>query len=51
MISATTGVLAAGSKPDASTCELHLPAGKPVEIHFKLGPHKPSDWVAQVTAV
>jgi hypothetical protein len=50
-ISATAGVLAAGVKPETATCELHLPAGKPVEIHLKLGTNNPLDWVAQVNAV
>jgi alpha-L-fucosidase 2 len=30
-------------------CDLHLPEKKPVEIHMKLGYHKPLDWVAQVS--
>ena len=29
-------------------CELHLPEGKPVEIHLKLGWHQPLEWTALV---
>jgi hypothetical protein len=49
-ISATAGVLAAGIKSDTATCELHLPAGKPVELHLNLGTHNPLDWVTQLNA-
>ena len=47
-ISATAGVLRAKPQPGAADCDLHLPEGKPVEIHLKLGRHKPLDWVARV---
>jgi hypothetical protein len=43
-INAPAGVLAARLQPDASTCDLHLPAQKRVNIHLKLGPHHPFDW-------
>ncbi|MBZ5516375.1 MAG: hypothetical protein LAN62_16295 [Acidobacteriia bacterium] len=48
-ISAPSGVLAAKPQSGTATCDLHLPGGRPVEIHLKLGRHKPLDWVARVT--
>jgi hypothetical protein len=27
---------------------LHLPEGKPITVHLKLGTHRPIDWVAQM---
>ena len=35
------------SKPESgkATCDLHLPEGKPVEIHLKLGTRNPLDWI------
>ena len=48
-ISAPTGVLAKTPAPDAISCCLHLPKGKPVRLHLTLGRHKPLDWVAQAT--
>jgi hypothetical protein len=50
-IRADAGVLAARSKPDSSTCELHLPENTPVEIHLKLGLHRPGDWIEQLKTV
>jgi enamine deaminase RidA (YjgF/YER057c/UK114 family) len=47
-ISAPSGIVGAFRKGNAD-CELHLPEKEPVEIHLELGPHKPMDWVAQVT--
>jgi alpha-L-fucosidase 2 len=47
-ITAPAGVLAAKPQPGAANCDLHLPEGKPVEIHLKLGRHKPLDWVARM---
>ena len=47
-ISAPAGVLAKTPAPDAISCDLHLPKGKPVRLHLTLGRHKPLDWVAQV---
>jgi hypothetical protein len=47
-IAAPAGVLVAKPQPGAANCDLHLPEGKPVEIHLKLGRHKPLDWVARV---
>ncbi len=47
-IKTPAGVLATPLKPDMANCDLHLPEGKPVSIHLKLGTHKPIDWVAQL---
>lgn len=47
-IKAPAGALAAPLKADAADCDLHLPAGKPVTIHLKLGSHKPMEWVDSV---
>jgi hypothetical protein len=47
-ITAPVGVLAAKPKPGSANCVLHLPEGKPVEVHLKLGRHEPLDWAAQV---
>jgi hypothetical protein len=41
--------LAVTLKPGTATCDLHLPEGKPVEMHLKIGGRQPLDWVAQVT--
>jgi hypothetical protein len=49
-ITASAGVLMATPKAGMANCELHLPEGKPVDIHIKLGRHKPLDWVARVQA-
>ena len=48
-ISAPAGVLPAALQPGKANCNLHLPERKPVEIHLKLGRHKPLDWIAHVT--
>jgi hypothetical protein len=34
----------------AADCELHLPEGKPVEVHLTLGRRKPLDWADKPTA-
>jgi hypothetical protein len=47
-IDAPAGVLAAKPQPGAANCDLHLPEGKPVEIHLKIGRRNPLDWVARV---
>lgn len=44
-ISAPPGVLAAKPQSGKATCNLHLPEGKPVEVHLKLGKRDPLDWV------
>jgi hypothetical protein len=47
-ISAPTGILVEPLQPGKANCVLHLPEGKPVEIHLKLSSHKPLDWAARV---
>ena len=47
-INAPAGVVAAPLKTDTANCDLHLPEGKPVTIHLKLGSHKPNEWVDSV---
>ncbi len=32
-------------QPGEATCDLHLPEGKPVEIHLKIGHRDPLDWI------
>jgi hypothetical protein len=49
-ISASSGVLAAKPRSGGANCDLHLPEGKPVEIHLKLGRHNPLDWAAGVAS-
>jgi len=44
-ISASSEILAEKPKSDTATCNLHLPEGKPVEIHLKIGNRNPLDWV------
>ncbi len=44
-ISASSGVLEAKVLPDQATCDLHLPEGKQVEIHLKIGQRNPIDWI------
>ncbi len=44
-ISATSGAMSAKPKSDKAACDLHLPEGKPVEVHLKLGRRNPLDWV------
>jgi alpha-L-fucosidase 2 len=46
-ISAPAGVLAA-LQPGKANCDLHLPEGRPVNIHLKPGRRKPLDWAARV---
>ena len=47
-IAAPTGVLAASLRPGSAACEVHLPEGKPVEFHLKLGQRDPLDWASRV---
>jgi alpha-L-fucosidase 2 len=47
-ITASTGVLAGALSRGAADCNLHLPEGKPITVHLKLGTHRPIDWVAQM---
>ena len=48
-ISAPSGVLSAKPQSGAANCDLHLPEGKPVELHLKLGRRNPLDWVVLTT--
>jgi alpha-L-fucosidase 2 len=44
-VSASAGVLAAAPRPGTAGCSLHLPAGKPVEIHLTIGQRNPMEWI------
>jgi alpha-L-fucosidase 2 len=44
-ISASSGVLAVKPQSGEATCDLHLPEGKPVKVHLKIGRRNPLDWV------
>ncbi|MGA2175246.1 MAG: glycoside hydrolase N-terminal domain-containing protein [Verrucomicrobiota bacterium] len=48
-ISAPSGVLTAKLQSGTARCDLHLPEGKPVDLHLKLGRRNPLDWAARVT--
>jgi len=48
-ISAPDGVLATNPKRGKANCDLNLQENIPVEIHLKLGMHKPLDWVTLAT--
>jgi hypothetical protein len=50
-ISAPAGILAAPLQVGKANVDVHLPEGKPVTFHLKLGHRKPIDWVSQVSAV
>jgi len=43
-IGVPAGVLAAPLQRGTATCEIHLPDGKPVDFHLKLGLHRPIEW-------
>ncbi len=47
-ISAPSGVLAARPRSGGANCDLHLPEGKPVEVHLELGRHHPLGWADRV---
>jgi len=47
-VTASPGVLATQPKSGVADCDLHLPEGKQVEIHLKLGQRNPLDWVDRV---
>jgi alpha-L-fucosidase 2 len=47
-ITAPADVLAAKPQPGSAACDLHLPEGKPVAIHLKIGRRDPLDWVNHV---
>jgi alpha-L-fucosidase 2 len=44
-ISISSGALVSKPKLGEATCEIHLPEGKPVEIHLKIGKRNPLDWI------
>jgi alpha-L-fucosidase 2 len=44
-VSASSGVLTAKPQSGEATCDLHLPEGKPVEVHLEIGYRNPLDWV------
>jgi len=48
-ISAPAGVLAVPLQAGKANVDVHLPEGKPVTLHLKLGHHNPIDWVSQVS--
>jgi alpha-L-fucosidase 2 len=47
-VSAPADVLATRPQPGAANCDLHLPEGKPVQLHLKLGRRNPLDWAGRV---
>ena len=47
-VSASTGVMAAKPEAGDATCDLHLPEGKAVKVHLKLGMRNTIDWVSLV---
>ncbi|MCU0456453.1 MAG: glycoside hydrolase N-terminal domain-containing protein [Bacteroidales bacterium] len=44
-ISATSGALDTKPVQGEAVCKLHLPEGKPVEIHLNIGQRNPLDWI------
>jgi alpha-L-fucosidase 2 len=44
-VSVSAGILTTKPQPGEAACDLHLPEGRPVEIHLKIGQRKPMDWV------
>jgi hypothetical protein len=44
-VKASPGALTAKLQPDSAACSLHLPQGKPVQVHLQLGRRNPLDWV------
>ncbi len=47
-ITAPEGILKQQPQVASERCVLHLPKGRPVTIHIRLGDHKPSDWIRRV---
>jgi len=47
---APEGVLDTPVIKDSDMCVIHLPQGKPVTLHLKLGDHAPSDWILKVAS-
>ena len=48
-IDAPAGVLSAPYETGKANIDLHLPEGKLVTLHLKLGTHKPIEWADHVT--
>src|SRR5450756_1643696 len=48
-IAAPAGILAAPLQAGKANVEVHLPEGKPVTFHLKLGHHEPIEWVSRVS--
>ena len=48
-ITAPSGILVSTHQSGKADCDIHLPKNKAIELHLKLGNHKPLDWVAQVS--
>ncbi len=44
-ISVSSGALKSKPKSGEATCTLHLPEGKPIEIHLQLDRRNPLDWI------
>jgi hypothetical protein len=44
-VTASPGALADTPQAGKAACNLHLPEGKPVEVHLKLGRRNPMDWI------
>jgi uncharacterized circularly permuted ATP-grasp superfamily protein len=44
-VSASSGVLVSKPQSGEAACDLHLSAGKPVNIHLKIGHRNPLDWI------
>lgn len=47
-VTAPADVVTAKPQVGSATCDLHLPEGRPVAIHLKLGRRDPLDWVHHV---
>ena len=47
-IAAPAGVLAVPLNGGGASIDLHLPKGRPVDLHLRLGSHPPLAWVEQV---
>jgi alpha-L-fucosidase 2 len=47
-VRASGGVLAARPQSGSAMCDLHLPEGKAVGVHLKLGRRNPLDWINRV---
>jgi len=47
-ITAPAGILAAPLRAGKANVDVHLPEGRPVTFHLRLGRRKPLDWVNRV---